>query len=365
MNEQLDTNVVQTKAKLEIDNLQVIKEIGKGGFSKVLLVRDRESKKEYALKLLKKEKFDSTRILTEINAHKIINNYPNSVKCYKVGLHNKELYILFDYAKQGSLYKHVKENDVLNQEQIFKLLENVLDQMLFARSNNLFHCDITVYNTVLFKDQFSLIDWGLAKSDFIVTDLKGHRTYLAPEVYSGKRSFASEIYSLGAVLYFASTGKPLFDIYGRDIPFEQKVFKHLYYKPEFDDSVSEKTKYLIFRMLEKDFNKRATVQEIQEIIQDGFIVPEYTYPHDEEASNYNLDDSFSLYKKMADDGVSHAQYRMGRFYEKGKNVEQNSRLANFWYSKSISTGYVVSLNKVLRKLNKLNIEILKESKESN
>jgi len=361
----LNIDLVQKKKKRvkKIDELVVIKELGKGGFARVLLVKDENTNKQYALKLLDKEKFNINVISREINAHKILNKYPNSIKCHRVGIYKKEIYLLLDYAEKGTLFNYVKKNDRLNQNELFKLLQDVLKLMLFTKEHNVYHFDITSYNVVLHKDQFTLIDYGLSKSEFAVTDLKGHRRYLAPEVYSGKRSFASEIYSLGAVLYFASTGKLLFDIFGKDISFEQKVFKHLYYKPEFQENIPDKVKYLIWRMLEKNPEKRATVEEIYKIIQDDFAIPEYEYRYDKKAMNLDLNDSFALYKKMASDGISQAQYRLGRFYEKGEHVIKNKRLAFYWFNKAVNNEYLVALNKLIKKLKKLRIELYKEEND--
>jgi len=76
--------------------------------------------------------------------------------------------------------------------------------------------------------------------------------------------------------------------------------------------------------------------------------------------NLDLNDSFALYKKMGSDGISQAQYRLGRFYEKGEHVIKNKRLAFYWFNKAVSNGYLVALNKVVNKINKLEIELYKE-----
>jgi TPR repeat protein len=116
-------------------------------------------------------------------------------------------------------------------------------------------------------------------------------------------------------------------------------------------------------MLEKNPEKRATVEEIYKIIQDDFAIPEYEYRYDKKAMNLDLNDSFALYKKMASDGISQAQYRLGRFYEKGEHVIKNKRLAFYWFNKAVNNEYLVALNKLIKKLKKLRIELYKEEND--
>lgn len=329
-----------------IDGFKVIEKIKEGGFATVYLVEDSDDNtKEYALKKLHKSKYNFNRILREVNALKVINGYEDTIKCYRAKLHQSELCLLFDYARDGDLRNYVKTRGTLDQNSLFDLLKDILNEIAFANEHNILHLDISIFNIVLFKNNFSLIDWGLSGSGPAVKTavIKGHRTYLAPEIYNGERTLASEIYSLGATLYYAATGQIIFDIHTIKTPIEQKMFKHFYLKPTFPDNFPEKTQYLLLRMLEKRPEKRATIDEIKTITKDSFVVPDYTYPVNEEDGKYDLLDPFLVYKKMAADGICHAQWQMGVYCENGKYVPQNLELARYWYHKAAVKGYSFAL----------------------
>lgn len=330
----------------KIDGFTVVEKIATGGFSTVYLVVDtlRDSQ-QYALKKLHQSAYNLTRIMREINALKIINHYQDTIKCHRARIYRGELYFLFDYAPEGDLRRYVNKNGIFAEKALFNLLRDLLNEILFARENDLLHLDISIFNVISFNNKFSLIDWGLSSIGPVArtTVIKGHRTYLAPEIYYGARTFASEIYSLGATLFYAATGKVIFDIHTKNTPFEQKMFKHLYYKPDFPANIAKKTRYLLLRMLDKNPETRATVDEIKIIISDDFIVPNNTYPHDQEIERFDLSDTFSVYKKMATDGVCHAQWQMGVYCETGEQIPRSFELAFHWFTKAADKGYAAAL----------------------
>ncbi|GAB4342899.1 MAG: hypothetical protein Kow0089_18310 [Desulfobulbaceae bacterium] len=330
-----------------IDGFTVLKKIEKGGFATVYLVADpRDPERRYALKRLHKSRYNINRLLREVRALRIMNERPGSIRCHRARLEGGELNLLFDYAGDSDLRRYVRKNGPLDEPELFALTRDILDEILFARERNLLHLDISIFNVIRRGEGFSLLDWGLSNTGPAVrtTVIKGHRTYLAPEIYRGERTFSSEIYSLGATLYFAATGRVIFDIHTRNTPFEQKMFRHLYLEPDFPPELSRRTEYLLRRMLEKDPEKRATVEEIRSIIEAEIPVPR-TMPslgiRGEEPDTGQ--DTLSLYRKMAVDGIPHAQYRLGTFCEKGEHVAQSVAFARHWYGQAAETRYAPAL----------------------
>jgi serine/threonine protein kinase len=83
-------------------------------------------------------------------------------------------------------------------------------QYLHSQSPPLIHRDVTPDNLVLARDGcLSLIDFGAANAllGTATGTLVGKQSYIAPEQFRGKAGLSSDIYSLGATVYFALTGR--------------------------------------------------------------------------------------------------------------------------------------------------------------
>ncbi|MEA2017154.1 MAG: serine/threonine-protein kinase, partial [Campylobacterota bacterium] len=77
--------------------------------------------------------------------------------------------------------------------------------------------------------------------------------------------FNSDIYSLGCLFYYALTGKSIYDITD-DSTQASIMMAHLQKEPIIDENLNPKLKTIILKMLEKDPNKRAYVDEILDLI---------------------------------------------------------------------------------------------------
>lgn len=82
-------------------------------------------------------------------------------------------------------------------------------QYLHGQNPPIVHRDVTPDNLVLARDGcLSLIDFGAANAllGTATGTLVGKQSYIAPEQFRGKAGLSSDIYSLGATIYFAVTG---------------------------------------------------------------------------------------------------------------------------------------------------------------
>jgi len=333
-----------------IDGYKVLKQLGRGSFAHVFLVEDKyDSSRLYALKKILKPQW-SNYIDEEIRALEIMSSYPYAPKLHhverNVGRNKEQVYLLMDYVPGSDIRRYIRKQGLFNEAQAFKFLTEILAELSFIHSHSMLHLDIKMTNIMRFKNKFCLIDWGVSRSEVCVktANLLGGTRYLAPETYQGFRCAASEIYSLGCVLYYCVSGKYLFGLKKNDL-LEQKIYATTYLTPAFNFPITEKLKYILQRMLEKDPLKRATIEEIENIIAGEWQIE----PATELGQNNAIpESSYAIYKQMAEDDkhLVYAQYRLAYLFEKGDEVEQDIEQAMYWYKKSAIAGYALSQHRL-------------------
>ncbi|MFK5893966.1 MAG: protein kinase [Pseudomonadota bacterium] len=329
-----------------ISGYKVVKKLGRGSFSNVYLVEDScDSSIRFALKKIIKPQW-STYIDQEIKALKIMSDYNSAPKLYHVKKNKQEICLIMDYIPGTDIRRYIQNKGVFSEQQAFRFLSDLLTQLTYIHSHNILHMDIKMTNIMRFKHKFCLIDWGISRSGICVKtkNLIGGVRYLAPETYQGYQCQASEVYSLGCILYYCISGKYLFGLKKKDV-LEKKIYASMYLTPTFDFPVTEKLKYIILRMLEKDPLKRATVEEIENIISGDWDVEEKIDLKEENIVPENI---FDVYDKMAKDNKHniYAQYRLALIFEKDDNKENNLEHAIYWYKKSAMAGYALAQHRL-------------------
>jgi len=328
------------------EGFKEIKPLGLGGFATVSLVQETAAGgRKYALKKLINSRNHYHRLIREISALKIVNGYDGAIQFYFARRIGNDIFLLFDYAPEGDLKEQVRKNGVPPENMLTRLVRDIGRELHFIHQHNLLHLDITNQNIIFYNNRYSLIDWGLSNFGPLVRTviIKGNKVFLPPEIYIGQRSFPADIYSLGCTLYYAATGSNIFDLRIKSTPLEQKMFKHFYLPPYLPESIPAKIRYLLIRMLDKNPITRATLPEIESILQDDFTVPTLSFPYNPEDEKIDLGDTLLVYKKLAGDGVCHAQRQLGVMYEKGENVPQNLDKARHWYEQAAGQDYAAAL----------------------
>ena len=244
--------------------------IGSGAFGKVRLYVDAHTKSfRYAIKTIKKNFLRSNieSIKSEINILRSLD-HPNIVKYFETYEDENYLHIVMEYIEGDNLFR------VLTRQNKFKFSERIIAQImkcllvavLFLHHNGIIHRDIKPENIVFVKsdkfDALKLIDFGLSiqqnarKSNRRV----GTPYYMAPEMIMGNFNFASDVWSIGVILFIMVTGK---------LPFRGKskneVFERIK-EGEYDTNIltrskcSREVKDLIRKMLVTAHEKRITVE---------------------------------------------------------------------------------------------------------
>lgn len=193
------------------------RKLGQGGMSSVFLAEDAEGK-QFALKLLNlslesepefRKRFQREAEVTLRLDHPHIVKTLNWEEDPEAGL-----YLVMEYVPGGNLRHRLESNpEPQSLEQVLQWFRPVAEALDYAHQSGVVHRDLKPEN-LLFQEDGSLkiADFGVARveqtSRLTRTGvLPGTPEYMAPEQFSGVgASPASDIYSLGILLYEALTG---------------------------------------------------------------------------------------------------------------------------------------------------------------
>lgn len=212
------------------------REIGRGGMGAVYLAErvDGEFRQTVAIKLIKRG-MDTDLILKRFRRERQIIaalEHPNIAHFLAGGSTADGLpYFVMEFIDGKPLYQFCDENK-LGIEDRLKIFRQICDAVETAHKNKVIHRDLKPSNILVKKDGTpKLLDFGIAKvldPDLAVTDIDPTATamrvmtpeYASPEQVLGDEiSPASDIYSLGVILYEMLTGHRPYKL-KRQIPHE-------------------------------------------------------------------------------------------------------------------------------------------------
>ena len=206
-----------------IGDYELTEELGRGGMGVVFRARQISLDREVAIKMILRGRLaseaDLQRFLAEASATARLQ-HPNIVPVYEAGDIEGRPFFSMQLVNGETLAERVINQGPLPQREIAKIVASIARAIGFAHEQGILHRDLKPSNILLASDGTSLItDFGLAKqtgSDASLTRsgmLVGTPAYMSPEQAGGRRNLigpASDVYSLGCVLYFALTGRSPF-----------------------------------------------------------------------------------------------------------------------------------------------------------
>lgn len=207
-----------TAAGSVIGDFVIEKEIAKGGLATVYLAHQISLDRPAALKILHAQHASNpdyiANFISEARAAAQLN-HPNIVQAYAVGEDGGHHYFAMEFVQGTTLKSLLAHSGRLVVERALMIAAEICKALDFAWSNKqLVHRDIKPDNIIVMENgQVKLADLGLAKlgKDFLKKDeseVFGTPQYISPELLLGKNADnRSDIYSLGATLYHAITGK--------------------------------------------------------------------------------------------------------------------------------------------------------------
>ena len=201
---------------------ELIEVIAQGGMGVVYKARQMRLNRIVALKMILTGAFadeeEIKRFYQEAEAAAKLD-HPGIVPVYDVGCCDGQHYYSMAFIEGKSLAARIKESPIDPRESA-KILLQIARAVHVAHEAGFIHRDLKPANILLDgKNEPRIVDFGLAKSSRDDSDLTrtgtvmGTPNYMPPEQATGRNkevTNASDVYSLGAILYTLLTGQPPF-----------------------------------------------------------------------------------------------------------------------------------------------------------
>ncbi|PSN71063.1 Pkinase-domain-containing protein [Corynespora cassiicola Philippines] len=201
-------------------------------------------------------------------------NHPNVVSLIEVLDDPEEdsLYMVMEMCKKGVVMQVGLDDraDPYDEEQCRCWFRDMILGIEYLHAQGIIHRDIKPDNCLITDDDvLKIVDFGVSEMFDKQGEMKtaksaGSPAFMPPELCVPKHGHvsgkAADIWSMGVTLYCLMFGR---------IPFEKHGMIELYQsirmdRPEFEVEVNEDFKDLILRLLQKDPEKRITMEEIRE-----------------------------------------------------------------------------------------------------
>src|SRR5947208_16121842 len=200
------------------DRYELERLVGAGGMSNVYKAKDQLLERNVALKVLHPHYSDDEEYVERFRreARAVAQlSHPHIVTVIDRGEDNGQQFIVFEYVDGENLKQLVDRTGPLPTRRAVELALEVADALAFAHEHGLVHRDVKPQNVLLTPDgNAKVTDFGIARSLDVeegVTQtgtVLGTSNYLSPEQASGQPvTPATDIYSLGVVLYELLTGE--------------------------------------------------------------------------------------------------------------------------------------------------------------
>ena len=193
----------------------IVNEVGKGSTGTVYLSHDPYFKRDVAIKVYNVVADDDperARIARKMffNEARMVGmlQHPNILSIYDAGEEGGQYYVVMEYVQGArTLAAYCRPDNLLRVDDVIKLVYKCARALQYAHKRGVIHRDIKPSNVMLTRESdVRIVDFGIAllrDTDISkIEGIAGSPSYMSPEqIESAEITPASDIYSLGAVMY--------------------------------------------------------------------------------------------------------------------------------------------------------------------
>ena len=259
--------------------------LGEGSYSTVLAATDRQTLKEYAIKVLDKRHIIKEKKVKYVNVEKDtlnrLTDHPGVVRLYYTFQDERSLYFVLDFASGGELLGVLKRLTTFDEECTRFYGAQIFDTVEYMHKRGVIHRDLKPEN-ILLDDQMhvKITDFGTAKLLKVLRNANGNVSYqpdadpdadraksfvgtaeyVSPELLTDKNACkASDLWAFGCIIYQLLAGRPPFKAANEYLTF-QKIVALDY---QFPRGFPEVARDLVERLLVLDPQQRLSIEHIK------------------------------------------------------------------------------------------------------
>ncbi|KJH43003.1 kinase domain protein [Dictyocaulus viviparus] len=256
-----------------ITNDYVLKEeIGTGTFSVVRRCIMKTTKREFAVKIIKKSVCDPSEEVDILLRH---GHHPHIVKLFDVYEDESCVNLVLEYCRGGEMLDRILSKRTFTEREAAASMVNLASAICYLHTNQVAHRDLKPSNIMYASnsgesESLRIIDFGFAKQSRAENGMLMTPCYtaqfVAPEVLKRQGYDRScDVWSLGVLLYAMLSGQTPFAM-GPDDPADE-ILKRvgegrvtMEGKPWMD--ISDSAKDLVRKLLDVDTSRRPTAKQI-------------------------------------------------------------------------------------------------------
>lgn len=259
---------------------QLIERVGIGGMAEVYRAHDTVLDRVVAVKVMlpqyaADQTFQARFRQEAASAAKLQSPYIVSIYDWGLDAESDTYYIVMEFLKGTDLKTAIKERGAINQRKAAEIGSQVAQALQVAHEGGIIHRDIKPQNIMIQPDgNIKVMDFGIARAGDAglsqTATVLGTAHYISPEQAQGKDlTGLSDVYSLGIVLYEATTGRLPFE--GTDsVSVAVKQVNEMPPAPRsINPDIDPVLEAIIMKAMEKDPAQRfANAQEMRQALND-------------------------------------------------------------------------------------------------